>query len=71
VPVADPGFTDDSTTDAGAARFLNQAAYGASPTDLASFVVVPVVLLAVTLVAAAVPARRASRVDPLVTLRGQ
>ena len=29
-PVADPGYTDDHTTDAGAARFLNQAAYGAS-----------------------------------------
>ncbi len=33
-PVADPGYTDDSTTDAGAARFLNQAAFGASPTDM-------------------------------------
>ena len=35
VPVADPGYTDDSGTDAGAARFLNQAAYGAAPADLA------------------------------------
>ncbi len=35
VPVADPGYTDDSGTDAGAARFLNQAAFGASPADVA------------------------------------
>ncbi len=35
-PVADPGFTDDSGTVAGAARFLNQAAFGAHPADLAA-----------------------------------
>jgi uncharacterized protein (DUF1800 family) len=35
-PVPDPGYTDDSSTDAGAARFLNQAAFGASPADLAA-----------------------------------
>lgn len=35
-PVPDPGFTNDSNTVAGAARFLNQAAYGAHPTDLAA-----------------------------------
>ena len=34
--VPDPGFTDDSATDAGAARFLNQAAFGASPSDMAA-----------------------------------
>ena len=34
VAVADPGFTDDSGTDAGASRFLNQAAYGAAPVDM-------------------------------------
>ena len=32
--VPDTAFTDDSATDAGAARFLNQAAYGASPADM-------------------------------------
>lgn len=35
VYVADPGYSDDHTTDAGAARFLQQAAYGAGPADLA------------------------------------
>ena len=32
---ADPGAPDDHATDAGAARFLNQASFGASPTDIA------------------------------------
>jgi uncharacterized protein (DUF1800 family) len=36
VLIPDPGFTDDSASDAGAARFLNQAAFGAAPTDLAA-----------------------------------
>ncbi|MGZ5521551.1 MAG: DUF1800 family protein [Chthoniobacterales bacterium] len=31
---ADPGYTDDHGTDAGAARFLNQATFGASPSDV-------------------------------------
>jgi uncharacterized protein (DUF1800 family) len=34
--VADPGYADDHTTDAGAARFLMQATYGVDPTDLAN-----------------------------------
>lgn len=33
--VPSSSYTDDSATDAGAARFLNQAAYGAAPADLA------------------------------------
>jgi len=35
-PVPDPGYTDDSMTDAGAARFLNQAGFGAAPADIAA-----------------------------------
>ncbi len=31
----DPGYADDHGTDAGAARFLNQATFGASPSDVA------------------------------------
>ena len=33
--VPNPSYADDSSTDAGAARFLNQAAFGAAPADLA------------------------------------
>ena len=36
VPVADSGYSDDHATDAGAARFLNQAAFGAAPADLSA-----------------------------------
>ena len=32
---ADPGYLPDFATDAGAARFLNQATFGASPADIA------------------------------------
>ncbi len=35
-PVTDPGYNDDHASDSGAARFLNQAAFGAAPADLAS-----------------------------------
>ena len=32
--IANPGYTDDHAADAGAARFLSQAAFGAAPADL-------------------------------------
>ena len=43
--------------------------YGVSPTDPATAAAVAGVLLAVTVLAAFVPARRAAGVDPAVTLR--
>jgi putative ABC transport system permease protein len=53
-----------------AARSLTAVLYGVNPHDLATFVVVPLVLAVVAMVACAVPARRAARVDPLKALRG-
>lgn len=50
-------------------RLMTTLLYGVSPTDLATFLAVAGILIAVTVVAAFVPARRASRVDPIVTLR--
>lgn len=52
-----------------ATRLLETQLFGVTPTDPLTFVVVPLVLGAIGLVACYLPARRASRVDPLVALR--
>jgi putative ABC transport system permease protein len=43
--------------------------FGVTPLDLWTFVVVSIVFGAVMLLASYVPARRATKVDPLVALR--
>jgi len=45
------------------------AAFYTTNVDLLSYIVVPLLLLAVTLAACCIPARRASLVDPTTTLR--
>ncbi len=49
--------------------FLAPLLGGLSPTDLQVFVVVPLILLAVAWLAIYLPARKATRVDPMVVLR--
>jgi putative ABC transport system permease protein len=51
------------------ARAVSSLVYGVAVRDPITFLCVAVVLLAVTLAACAIPARRAATVDPMVALR--
>lgn len=50
-------------------RFMSSLLFAISPADFLTYAAVSVLLLAVAVAAAYIPARRASRVDPLVALR--
>jgi ABC-type lipoprotein release transport system permease subunit len=54
-----------------ATRVMRTLLYETSPTDPLSFAAVLLLLTAVALVACLVPALRATRVDPLITLRSE
>jgi putative ABC transport system permease protein len=51
------------------ARAIAGQLYGVAPHDPATFVAVPLLFCGVALVASLIPARRASRLDPLTTIR--
>ena len=50
-------------------RLMTSLLFGVTPTDITTFVLVSLTLMLVALVACLIPARRATRVDPLVALR--
>ena len=54
---------------ASGAPMLASLLYGVHPFDTAVFLMVPLVLLAVALLASYIPARRAAKVDPIIALR--
>jgi predicted permease len=53
----------------GAARVIRSLLFGVTPDDPAAFVTTAAVLLAIGLVAALIPARRAAKLDPATVLR--
>jgi predicted permease len=53
----------------GATRLLESQLFGITPTDPVTFVVVPILLLTVALLAGLIPARQATNVDPLIAIR--
>jgi predicted permease len=55
----------------GAAKLVSKQLFGMKPTDPVALVVAAVLLTVVAVIAGFLPARRASRVDPLVALRDE
>jgi putative ABC transport system permease protein len=53
----------------GLTRFLSSLLFGVRPTDLATFASVSLLLAAAAMLASYIPARRATKVDPIVALR--
>jgi len=54
-----------------ATRLLRSMLFNVSSTDPVTFIVIALVLLGVSLLAIWIPARRATKVDPIIALRAE
>jgi predicted permease len=63
------GITVGAIASLAASSLIASLLFGTAPTDPATFAVIFMLLAAVALVAGYIPARRASRIDPMVALR--
>ena len=52
-------------------RFISSLIYGVKPTDLGTFMTVSLALVLVSFLASVIPAYRATRVEPVTTLRDE
>jgi putative ABC transport system permease protein len=50
-------------------RLLASMLYGVTPTDITTFVTIALLLIFTALIACYLPARRATKVDPLIALK--
>jgi putative ABC transport system permease protein len=55
----------------GLTRVLNSLLFGVSATDVSTFAFIPLVLAVIAVAATYVPARRATRVEPIVAVRAE
>lgn len=63
------GITLGVVVSFGLTRFLTGMFYGVTAVDPMTFIAIPILLLIVSVLACYIPARRATKVDPLVALR--
>jgi hypothetical protein len=71
VTMAGLGLVLGSAVAAALTRFLSGMLYEVDPLDVATFTLMPVVLLAVAVVASYLPARRAAAISPLEAMRAE
>jgi len=69
VALAGVGIVVGMVFSASSASMMASLLYGVRPHDPAVFLIVPLILMVVALLASYIPARRASRVSPIVALR--